>query len=459
MRRCLSKKKDLRIKNYKMKKVLILGAGMVVKPIAHYLLNNNIEVTIASRTKEKAEKVLEGYSNGKAIRWTVDELDQLNDLIKKHDLTVSLLPYKHHVTVAEKCIQLKKNMLTTSYVSEEMKALNEQAKAANVIIINEIGVDPGFDHMTAMEIIDRVHDEGGKVDEFYSLCGALCAPEASNNPFRYKFSWSPKGVVMASNNDATYLKNKEVIEVPTENLFKNLLKIDFPEVEAMEVYPNRNSLPYIDIYNIPEVKTMYRGTFRYNGWCDSLDLLKNLKLTAYDIIKVKGKSVAKIVAEINNLDVNNLKEEIKNKFNINDNHSGLKAIEWLGVLDSNRIITQENSSTFDIISDLMIEKMTMDASERDMVIMQHIFNISKKNGEKETIVSRMLDYGNNKYTSIAKTVALPAAMAVKLILDGVIVGNGVQIPIKKSIYAPILRLLKKEGICMIETREELNQYA
>jgi saccharopine dehydrogenase (NADP+, L-glutamate forming) len=350
-------------------------------------------------------------------------------------------------------------MLTTSYVSGEMKALNEQAKAANIIIINEIGVDPGFDHMTAMEIIDRVHDEGGKVDEFYSLCGALCAPEASNNPFRYKFSWSPKGVVMASNNDATYLKNKEVIEVPTENLFKNILKIDFPELEAMEVYPNRNSLPYIDIYNIPEVKTMYRGTFRYNGWCDSLDLLKNLKLTAYDIIKVKGKSVAKIVAEINNLDVNNLKEEIKNKFNINDNHSGLKAIEWLGVLDSNRIITQENSSTFDIISDLMIEKMTMDASERDMVIMQHIFNISKKNGEKEIIVSRMLDYGNNKYTSIAKTVALPAAMAVKLILDGVIVGNGVQIPTKKSIYAPILRLLKKEGICMIETREELNQYA
>jgi saccharopine dehydrogenase (NADP+, L-glutamate forming) len=442
-----------------MKKVLILGAGMVVKPIAHYLLNNNIEVTIASRTKEKAEKVLEGYSNGKAVRWTVDELDQLNDLIKKHDLTVSLLPYTHHVTVAKKCIQFKKNMLTTSYVSGEMKALNEQAKAANIIIINEIGVDPGFDHMTAMEIIDRVHDEGGKVDEFYSLCGALCAPEASNNPFRYKFSWSPKGVVMASNNDATYLKNKEVIEVPTENLFKNILKIDFPEVEAMEVYPNRNSLPYIDIYNIPEVKTMYRGTFRYNGWCDSLDLLKNLKLTAYDIIKVKGKSVAKIVAEINNLDVNNLKEEIKNKFNINDNHSGLKAIEWLGVLDSNRIITQENSSTFDIISDLMIEKMTMDASERDMVIMQHIFNISKKNGEKETIVSRMLDYGNNKYTSIAKTVALPAAMAVKLILDGVIVGNGVQIPTKKSIYAPILRLLKKEGICMIETREELNQYA
>jgi saccharopine dehydrogenase-like NADP-dependent oxidoreductase len=436
-----------------MKKVLILGAGMVVKPIVHYLLDNNIQVTIASRTKEKADKVLEGYSNGKAITWTIDQLDELDTLIKKHDLTVSLLPYLHHVIVAKKCIQLKKNMLTTSYVSDEMKALDEQAKEANIIILNEIGVDPGFDHMTAMEIIDKVHDKGGKIDEFYSLCGALCAPEASNNLFRYKFSWSPKGVVMASNNNATYLKNNEVVEIETDNLFKNPLKIDFPEVEAMEVYPNRNSLPYIDIYNIPEVKTMYRGTFRYKGWCESLDLLKNLKLTTYDVIEVKGKSLAKITAEINNFDVNNLKDEIKNKFKIDDNHSGLKAIEWLGILDLNKIISQDKASTFDIVSDLMIEKMMMDELERDMVIMQHIFNITNKEGKKETIISRMLDFGNDKYTSIAKTVALPAAIAVKLILNGVIDGNGVQIPIKKSIYAPILNLLKKEGIHMTETRE------
>ena len=438
-----------------MNKVLILGAGMVVKPIVHYLLNNDIDVTIASRTKEKAEKVLEGYTNGKAISWTVDLLEELDVLIKEHDIIVSLLPYAYHVTVAEKCILLKKNMLTTSYVSDEMKALNEQAKEANIMILNEIGVDPGFDHMTAMEIIDKVHDQGGKIDEFYSLCGALCAPEASNNPFRYKFSWSPKGVVMASNNDATYLKNNKVVEIETNDLFKNPLKIDFPEVEEMEVYPNRNSLPYIDIYKIPEVKTMYRGTFRYKGWCEALDLLKNLNLTKYESLDVKGKSLAQIVAEINNFELDNLKNEIKNKLNIDDNHLGLKAIEWLGVLDSTKKILRENSSTFDIISDLMIEKMMMNSSERDMVIMQHIFNVTNKNGKKEAIISRMLDYGNDKYTSIAKTVALPAAMAVKLILEGVIKGTGVKIPIEKSIYIPILDLLKKEGISMVETRREL----
>ena len=438
-----------------MKKVLILGAGMVVKPIVHYLLNNDTAVTIASRTVEKAEKVLEGFANGKAISWTIDDLDALHKLISNHDLIVSLLPYAHHVKVAEKCILLKKNMLTTSYVSEEMKALNQQAKAANILLLNEIGVDPGFDHMTAMEIIDKVHDKGGEIDEFYSLCGALCAPEASNNPFRYKFSWSPKGVVMASNNNASYLKNNKIVEIDAADLFKSPLQIDFPEIEEMEVYPNRNSLPYIDIYKIPEVKTMYRGTFRYKGWCDAFNLLKNLNLTTYNVLHVKGKSLPQIVAEINNFKIDDLKNEIKNKFTIDDAHLGLKAIEWLGLFDSAKIISQENCSTFDIISDLMIEKMMMHKSERDMVIMQHIFNVSYKNGEKETIISKMVDYGNDTYTSIAKTVALPAAIAVKLILDGVIKETGVQIPTAKSIYVPVLNLLKQEGISMIETRESI----
>lgn len=436
-----------------MKKVLILGAGMVVKPIVHYLLDNNIEVTISTRTKEKGLKILEGYQNGKVISWTIDQLDVLEQLIANHDLTVSLLPYTHHVTVAKKCISLKKNMLTTSYVSEEMKELDMQAKNAGIIILNEIGVDPGFDHMTAMEIIDRVHEKGDKIDEFYSLCGALCAPEASNNPFKYKFSWSPKGVVMASNNNATYLKENNIVKIDTSNLFKNPLKIDFPGVDTMEVYPNRDSLTYIDIYGIPEVKTMFRGTFRYQNWCAALNLLKNLNLTSYQEINVEGKSLAQITADINGLRLDTLKEDIKAKFDIDDNHLGLIAIEWLGILDTTTIIQETKASPFELISNLMIEKMMMNETERDMVIMQHIFNITKSNGEKETIVSRMLDYGTTEYTSIAKTVALPAAIGVKLILDGIIKDTGVHIPTKKSIYKPVLELLKNYGIEMSETIE------
>lgn len=394
--------------------------------------------------------MLEGYTGGKSISWTVDQLDALDALIKTHDLIVSLLPYTHHVKVAKRCIAHKKNMLTTSYVSLEMKVLDEKAREAGIIIMNEIGVDPGYDHMTAMGIIDRVHEEGGKIDEFHSLCGALCAPEASDNPFRYKFSWSPKGVVMAGNNDAQYLENKKIVNVETTNLFKNPLEIDFPGVGLMHVYPNRDSLPYINLYGIGEVKTMYRGTFRYPNWCAAMDLLKALKLTAYEEQDLKGKTYAQLTAEINGLDVNNLKEEIKAKYSIDDNNAGLKAIEWLGVLDP-KPVHMEKGSAFDITSDLMIEKMMMKDDERDMVIMQHNFIVIKANGNKEKIVSRMVDFGNKDYTSIARTVALPAAICVKFILDKVITETGVHIPIKKSIYSKILSELKNHGISMEET--------
>ena len=238
-----------------MKKVLILGAGMVVKPIVQYLLQKGYFVTVATRTKSKADKMINGHQNGASIAWTVDDEDTLDKMIAEHDLAVSLLPYAYHVMVAKICIKHKKNMITTSYVKPEMQALDKEAKDAGIIILNELGLDPGIDHMSAMRIIDTVHNKGGKIEEFYSLCGALPAPEASDNPFRYKFSWSPKGVVMAGNNDGKYLKKGKEKYVPTEDLFKDTFKINFPEVGELEVYPNRDSLPYIEIYKIPETKT------------------------------------------------------------------------------------------------------------------------------------------------------------------------------------------------------------
>lgn len=437
-----------------MKKVLILGAGMVVKPMVHHLLDNNIDVTLASRTRAKADKILEGYSSGSSIEWTVDQSDLLDELVRTHDLVVSLLPYTHHVTVAERCIAHRKNMLTTSYVSPEMKALDARACEAGIIILNEIGVDPGYDHMTAMEIIERVHGKDGKVDEFYSLCGALCAPEASDNPFRYKFSWSPKGVVMASNNGARFLKEGQVVELDTSDVFKNPLEIEFPDVERMHVYPNRDSLSYIELYGIPEVKTMYRGTFRYDRWCAAMDLLKALNLTAYQELDFKDKTYAGITAELNGFNPGTLMEDIMQKFKLNNDDPALMAIEWLGILD-NEPISLEKGSAFDLTSDLMIKKMMMTEEERDMVIMQHIFHVSWPDGKKEKIVSRMLDYGDGTYTSIARTVALPAAIGVRLILDGKIKEIGVQIPLKRTIYEPVLKELAILGISMSESSEQL----
>lgn len=431
-------------------KVLILGAGMVVQPIVDFLLENDIEVTVASRTLSKAQKAIHNHELGHAVAWTIDETERLNDMIAVHDVVVSLLPYTHHVAVAKLCIRNRKHLVTTSYVSDAMKALNASAREAGIIILNEIGVDPGFDHMTAMRIIDKVHNEGGLVEDFFSLCGALAAPEAVDNPFKYKFSWSPKGVVLAGNNDARYLENGQEVYKPTEDLFKHPLQIDFPGVGPMEVYPNRNSLPYIEIYGIPEVKTLYRGTFRYKNWCETMDLMKALGLTKNDEYPLAGLSFADLTARVAGLEkAHNLKPAIAEKFGISLTSTAMEALDWLGVF-SDTPIPLEKGSPFDVVSDLMINKMMLGQGERDMVMLQHTFIVKNEDGKREKIISSLLDFGDKKYTSIARTVALPAAIGVKMILDRKIKITGVHIPTIHDIYAPVLDALEKLCIRMKE---------
>ena len=434
-----------------MKKVLILGAGMVVKPIVTYLLNKGYQVTVATRTKSKADAMIEGHVNGRSVAWTVDNLPALDAMIASHDITVSLLPWIHHIMVAEHCIRHKKNMVTTSYVKPEMKALDQQAKDAGIIILNELGLDPGIDHMSAMRIIDHVHGQGGQIEEFYSICGALPAPEAADNPFKYKFSWSPKGVVMAGNNDGRYLRHSKETYIPTQDLFKNPLSVDFPNVGKLEIYPNRDSLPYIELYGIPETKTMMRGTFRYPGWCESLDALKALKLITSDTYDFTGKTYADMVAMlINDGDATNIKEKAAEYLGLEPGAHAIKALEWLGVFDQIPMNRQQDTP-FEIVSDLMIEKMELGQQERDMVAMQHVFLASYPGGKKEVIKSSMLDFGTLATdTAVARTVALPAAVGVEMILQGDIQENGVYIPVIPGIYNPILDKLEEMNIRMVE---------
>jgi len=432
-----------------MNKILLLGAGLVAKPIAEYILANNMQLTIATRTISKAEKLITKHKNGKSVSWTIDDMETLEQMVSEHDLTVSLLPFNYHVTVAKLCIKHKKNMVTTSYVSPEMKTLDEEAKNAGIIILNEIGVDPGFDHMTAMRIIDKVKSEGGKIREFYSYCGALAAPEVADNPFRYKFTWSPRGVLMAGNNNARYLINNNIIDIHSENLFKNPLKIEFPEVGKMEVYPNRDSLAYIGIYKIPEVETMFRGTFRYPNWCESMDAMKSLGLLSTEKQNFEGKTFKEVVAEKMDVYPKNVKEKVAGRLRLSLESPAIVALDWLGYF-SNEKVNPNEGSTFDITVGLMLKKMMLTEGARDMVIMQHTFLIEKANGQKEVVKSRLLDFPVNGDTSIARTVALPAAIAVKLILEGKITEKGVQIPVSKSIYEPVLSELEKMGIKMVE---------
>ena len=434
-----------------MQKVLILGAGMVVKPIVTYLLENNYQVTVASRTKSKAEAMIGSHKNGSSMEWTVDQKGKLDKMILDHDITVSLLPWVHHIMVAEKCIANKKNMVTTSYVKPEMKALHQKAIDAGIIILNELGLDPGIDHMGAMRIIDHVHGKGGKIEEFYSICGALPAPEAADNPFKYKFSWSPKGVVMAGNNDGKYLRYGKVVEVPTEDLFKNPLSVDFHEVGKLEIYPNRDSLPYIELYGIPETQTMMRGTFRHPGWCESIDAMKALKLLTSDTYDFTGKTYSDMVCMlIGEKSSGNIKQKTAEFLGIPEDAYAIKAIEWLGLFE-NTPMNRRKDTPFEITSDLMIEKMELGCEERDMVAMQHVFLASYPDGKKEVIKSSMLDFGTLATdTAVARTVALPAAVGVEMILSGDIKEKGVHIPVIPGIYNPILDKLEEMDIKMVE---------
>lgn len=433
-----------------MKKVLILGAGLVSKPMVDYLLREGFELIIATRTKDKADKLIKGRPGGRSVAWITEDMDKLSGMVNDADLTVSLLPYRYHVDVAKVCLEHRKPLVTTSYVSPAMQALHDDAVKAGVIFLNEAGLDPGIDHMSAMRVIDHVKNKGGKIEEFYSLCGALPAPEDADNPFGYKFTWSPKGVILASRNGATYLKHGKIINIEPINLFKDRFTYNFPGAGELEVYPNRDSVSYADIYGLKGISTMYRGTFRFKAWCETLDLMKAIGLIDDGDHDYTGKTYRQFVAERAGLPGKDLKNELKNKQGLNPTDKALDALEWLGLF-SDKVMGYGVTSPFEITSDLMIKMMWLGDNERDMVVMQHLFLAAYPGGQREVISSRMLDFGSPATdTSIARTVALPAAMAVKMILTGRIKLTGVYRPVLPDLYNPILDELALNGIRMEE---------
>jgi saccharopine dehydrogenase (NADP+, L-glutamate forming) len=433
-----------------MKKVLILGAGLVAKPMVEYLLENNFRLMIASPMKERADEMISGNELGSSVDWSMDDPGTLDKLISEYDITVSLLPYKYHTDVARICLLHGKSLVTTSYVQEAMRELDESAKKAGVLFLNEIGLDPGIDHMSAMRIIDHIHSRGGSVEEFYSLCGALPAPEAADNPLGYKFSWSPKGVVLASRNSAHYLKKGKEIFVKAEDLFRDRFNFNFRGIGDLDVYPNRDSISYIDIYNIPETKTIYRGTFRFKGWCETLDAMKGLKMLDDTVIDYEGMTFAQFLAERGGLPTAYLKKNIARKLGISEDSDAIKSLEYLGFFSDEKLYYNE-TTPFEITSDRMIRKMMLKDHERDMVLLQHVFLASYPDKSREVIRSGMVDFGSpSENTSIARTVALPAAIAVKLILENKIDISGVHRPVLPQIYNPVLDELKTLGIEMKE---------
>ena len=436
-----------------MKKILVLGAGLVSGPLVHYLLDQDeFEVTVASRTVEKAQALVGDAANGIAKRVDVSDEESLENLIAQADLSISLLPYVYHPLVAKLCVKHKKQMVTASYVKDEMRALDEDAKRAGVILLNEIGVDPGIDHMSAMKVIDHIRNNGGELVSFSSYCGGLPAPDANDNPFGYKFSWSPRGVVLAGKNPARFLKDGEIVDIPGEELFANHWPVEIEGFGTLEGYPNRDSLPYIDTYGIQGVKTMFRGTLRYPGWCETLKKISELGLldeTERD--DLEGLSLAQVTAKLIGSS-GDLKADVAAHLQIDAGSFVISNLEWLGLF-SDDPIPAGAKSPLDVLAGRMLEKMQYAPGERDMLIMQHEF-VAKYPDRTEKTTSTMIDYGiPHGDTSMSRTVGLPAAIATRLILEGKIALTGVQVPVMPEIYEPVLAELESMGIKFTEKTE------
>lgn len=440
-----------------MKKILVLGAGLVSKPGVTYLLKqDNLEITVASRTLSKAEALVKGFDNGKAIQVDVNDEKKLEDLIKENDIIISLLPWIHHLKVANLCVKNNKDMATTSYVSEGMKELNQKAREKDLLFLNEIGVDPGIDHMSAMKIIDEVHSKGGKIVHFYSYCGGLPAPDDNDNPFGYKFSWSPKGVVLASRNSARFLENNKIVEIEGKDLFLNYRIEEIEGLGKFEVYPNRDSLPYRELYGIEEAQTVMRGTYRNLGWCDTFKKIVDIGLVdESEDDSLKGITFKEMMAKLAGCDSNeDVIGKVAEKLNIDKDSDVIKRLIWLGLFDDKTVPNYNNK--LDILSHLLQEKLYYKEGEKDMILLKHRFIVEYPDGKKQEITSTLIDYGiPYGDTSMARTVSLPLAIGVKLMAEGKINLTGVQIPVKKEIYEPVLKELATLGIKMDERYKDI----
>ncbi len=438
-----------------MKKVLVLGAGLVARPLVRYLLERtDYSVCVIDKFLNKAQSMVTGQPRGTAYQLDVTNTVKLAEHIKKSDLVVSLLPWALHPKVADLCLEYGSSMVTTSYVKDEMRALHDKAKAKGLIFLNEIGFDPGIDHMIAVDTINKIKNKGGRILEFNSY-GSSIPAEDSNNPMGYKFSWSPKGFLRSTLNDGRYLKDGEIINIKEQELFKHYWLVEVPGIGVFESYVNRDALKYKKLYGIESTKTLLRGTLRYIGMCETWTSIKKLGLLCekrvIDTDTLSPREMIKYLIKSNGED---LLQDISSFLNIPVYSTTIKKLEWLGLL-SPELLSIGEVTIFDMFGYLLNNKLQYRSGERDLVILYQEFLVEHhdKRREKRTLKLELRGLPE-KESAIAQTVGLPAAIAVKCILEEDIKQKGVHIPILEDIYNPILKELEALGVKI----EERNRF-
>tara|TARA_B100000795_G_scaffold204104_1_gene157700 strand:+ start:571 stop:1893 length:1323 start_codon:yes stop_codon:yes gene_type:complete len=438
------------------KKIFMIGAGRSASSLIQYLVNeadsNDFEITIGDRDLSLVVDKIGINPRAQAIDFDVFNDSQRIEEIQKADIVVSMVPASLHFKVAQDCVKYGKNLVTASYVSDEIKSLNAEAKEKGVLLLNEIGLDPGIDHMSAMKIIDQIKAKGGELKSFKSYCGGLVAPESDTNPWKYKFTWNPRNVVLAGQGTAQYIQDGDLKYIPYGQLFKRTYALSVLEYGEFEAYANRDSLSYREIYKLENIPTLLRGTLRRPGYGEAWDLFIQLGMTD-DSFKMNVTGMTYKDFFVSFMDKTDLSIQDYLKATFDTNSTVFKKIEWLGFF-KDEAIDLEFASPAEVLQKLLEVKWLLEKEDKDMIVMQHqfIYTLNKTNHE---LHSSFVIIGEDQvYTGMAKTVGLPVGIATKLILNGVITGSGVKVPVSEDIYNPVLKELEEYGIKFIE--EEIN---
>jgi len=449
-----------------MKKILVIGAGLSSSSLIKYLLNNaqqeDWQIKVGDRDVKLAQQKVGRHQRATAFKFDALNPDERKKEIAESDFVISMLPASFHVEVTKDCIELGKNVITPSYVSPEMKALDDAAKKAGIIIMNEIGVDPGIDHMSAKKILDDIEKKGGKINCFESFTGGLVAPEYDNNPWNYKFTWNPRNVVLAGQGGAAkFIQKGKYKYIPYHKLFRRTEIIDVGNYGKFEGYANRDSLKYREIYGLQNIPSIYRGTLRKVGFSRAWDVLVQLGMTDDSYI-MEGSEHMTYRDFTNSFLSYNPHDSVEIKFRhhmkIDQDDPRFNKIMWLGLFDATTKVNLKEATPAQILQKILEDKWTLAPEDKDMIVMWHKIGYVL-NGENKEINSSMVYIGQDQtYTAMSDTVGLPVAICSKMIINGTIQSKGVQLPITEEIYTPVLNELEKFGIAFTEKEVEPKLY-
>ncbi len=440
-----------------MQNILVIGAGKSTSYLIDYLLQHagkeNWHITVADMDVNAAAARIHGHHNAEAVAFNVKNDTEREKYILNADLVISMLPASMHGEVARDCVRLKKHLATASYVSAEMKALHDDARQNGIILMNEIGLDPGIDHASAMKIIDEIHANGGQVDVFKSYCGGLVAPESNDNPWGYKFSWNPRNVILAGQGTAQYLKNEELKFIPYNRIFTQTETVKVEGYGSFDGYANRDSISYREPYGLHQIRTLLRGTLRMPGYCRAWNVFVKLGLAddTWQLPAWNDISWPKLLQAFLP-ETKNVKDTLIDFAEIRNDTETIQKLEWLGIFDDENIVRVSGLSPAQVLQSLLEKKWALKQHDKDMIVMQHIFEyLHKGSGNRNYITSSLVVIGKDQtHTAMAKTVGLPLGIVSRMILQGKISQKGVTIPVSGEIYNPLLAELEQHGVKFVE---------